>query len=201
MHVYFYAPTTNRIDLRAAYRVMKKVLQESDAYVSSNTEAEEIHVSPAVRQAAATGSMLLEHMDAIIIEGTLPDPQVGFLLAQAMAMKKPTLFLYRRGTVPFIFTHLSHGELPPFVQVVAYQDVTLADRFRSVLKTLVGKKLREVPRIKFTLRITPTIEQYLEFKTHNTDISKADFLRDRIQSEMEDDADWTKSQRRQSPPE
>lgn len=197
MHVYFYAPPTNRSDLNAAYRAIKKVFQESDLYLSTNTEPKEIQVSAEVEQATAGGkAMLLEHMDAIIIEGTLSDPQVGFLLAQAMAMKKPLLFLYRRGTVPFIFTHLSHKELPPFVKVVAYQDVTLADRVRSQLKTLAGKKLREIPRIKFTLRITPTIEEYLGFKTHNTKNAKADFLREQIERQMEDDADWQNYQRR-----
>lgn len=196
MHAYFYAPPTNRSDLQAAYRTIKKILQESDIFLSTNTEAQEIQVSAEVKQAASGSGGMIEHMDAIIIEGTLADPQVGFLLAQAMAMKKPTLFLYRRGTVPFIFTHLSHKELPPFVQAIAYQDVSLADRVRAMLRTMMGRKIREIPRIKFTLRITPTIEEYLGFKVRNTKISKADFLREQIEQRMETDQEWHQQQRR-----
>ena len=49
---------------------------------------------------------------------------------------------------------------------------------------------RELPKIKFTLRITSRIERYLHWKTHNTKLTKADFLREMIEEMIENDTDY-----------
>ncbi len=53
-----------------------------------------------------------------------------------------------------------------------------------------------VPRLKFTLRISELIEEYLHFKTHNTKLSKADLLRQQIEERMKSDAGWQEYLRR-----
>ncbi len=197
MHVYFYAPPTKQSDLKQAYRLVKETLSQTDLYVSTNTEAEEVQVSAEVMADSREHDVpLLEQMDAFIIEGTTSDPEIGFLLAHAIALKKPAIYLYRRGTVPQIFSRLSKRELPGYVKVVAYDDEKLGATILSFLKSIEGVVIREVPRIKFTLRVTNTIEEYLHFKTHNTKLSKADYLREQIEKLMTDDQDWEKFQRR-----
>lgn len=197
MHIYFYGPPTGKRDAQRAYRLIMDQLRQTDAYVSTNTEDEAIQVSAEVAADSRESSVpLLERMDSFIIEGSTSDPNVGFLLAHAIAQKKPTLYLYQRGTVPLIFAHLSRRELPAHIRVVAYQESALHREVVSFLSTIEGMKIRPVPRIKFTLRITEAIEEYLHFKTHNTKLSKADFLRQRIEEAMERDDEWQDYQRR-----
>ncbi len=197
MHVYFYAPPTKQPESKQAYLSIKDTLSQTDLYVSTNTESEEVQVSAEVMAESRDNDVpLLEQMDAFIIEGSTSDPEVGFLLAHAIALKKPVLYLYRRGVVPQIFSRLSQRELPGFVKVIAYDDDKLASALLAFLKSIEGVVIREVPRIKFTLRITNTIEEYLHFKTHNTKFSKADYLRARIEKLMEQDEDWQEYQRK-----
>lgn len=197
MHVYFYAPPTKQTDLKQAYVLVKDTLSHTDLYVSTNTESEEVQVSAEVMaDSRANDVPLLEQMDAFIIEGTTSDPEIGFLIAHAIAMKKPTLYLYHRGTVPQIFSRLSQRELPGYVKVLAYDDEKLGSAVLAFLKSIEGVVIREVPRIKFTLRVTNSIEEYLHFKTHNTKLSKADYLRERIEQSMEQDGDWQEYQRK-----
>lgn len=197
MHVYFYAPPTKQSDLKQAYALVKETLSHTDLYVSTNTESEEVQVSAEVMaDSRANDVPLLEQMDAFIIEGSTSDPEIGFLIAHAIALKKPTLYLYRRGTVPQIFSRLSQRELPGFVKVLAYDQEKLSSAILAFLKSIEGVVIREVPRIKFTLRVTNSIEEYLHFKTHNTKLSKADYLRERIDTLMEQDNDWKEYQRK-----
>lgn len=197
MHVYFFGPDTKSKEQIQAYGVIKTALRQADLWVSTNTEVEEIQVSAEVMaETKQSGVPLLERMDAFIIEGSTADPQVGFLLAQAIAQAKPTLYLYRRGTVPQIFQHLSQRELPKYLQAIAYTVNGLEKSVREFLEQLTGTKIRQVPRHKFTLRITDAIEEYLHFKTHNTKITKADFLREQLERWMGQDDDWQQHQRK-----
>ncbi len=197
MHVYFYGPNTTKADLRQTYGQVKAVLAQTDLYVSTNTEAEQVQVSAELLvETKQSNTPLLERMDAFIIEGTSSDPEVGFLLAHAIALRKPTLYLYQRGTVPQVFSHLSQRELPKYIHVVAYSTDGAGPAVMNFLHSIEGIKIKEVPRLKFTLRITGTIEEYLYFKTHNTKVSKADYLREQIEKRMEEDADWQAHQRR-----
>lgn len=197
MHVYFYASPSTRSDLQRAYAAVKDVLSTTDVYVSTNTEANEVQVSAEVMATSREQDVpLLEQMDAFLIEGTLSDPEIGFLLAHAIALKKPVLYLYQRGTVPQVFSRLSQRELPTFIKVYAYTPDNIAAAVRTFLSSIEGFHFREVPRLKFTLRITSTIEAYLHFKTHNTKDSKADYLRQRIEDMMAADQAWQEYQRK-----
>ncbi len=197
MHIYFYAPPTKQSDLQQAYILIKEVLAQTDVYVSTNTEMEEVQVSSEVLAESRNNDVpLLEQMDAFLIEGTSSDPEIGFLLAHAIALKKPALYLYRRGTVPQVFSRLRQRELPGFVKVIAYDEDKISSIILSFLKAIEGVVIREMPRIKFTLRVTNTIEEYLHFKTHNTKLSKADYLRERIDQQMMQDQDWQEYQKK-----
>ncbi len=197
MHIYFYGPPTKAQAALDTYQIIKDSLRQNDIWLSTNTESDEVQVSAEVMaEAKQTNVPLLERMDAFLIEGSTNDPQVGFLLAQALAQGKPTLYLYRRGIVPQIFQHLSQKELPKHLHAVAYTETGLSKAVQAFLEQLTGMKIKQVPRHKFTLRITDAIEEFLHFKTHNTKQTKADFLREKIEDWMESDSDWQQHQRR-----
>lgn len=191
MHLYFYGPPTHDRPLLDAYERVREALSQGDIWLSTNTAAKEVQVSADVMaESRDRGVPLLEQMDAFVLEGTTSDPQIGFFLAHAIAMKKPTLYLYQRGTVPQIFTHLTQKELPSQIHVRAYQEKNLERTILDFLQAVAGVKFKPVPRIKFTLRITDAIEEFLHFKTHNTKQTKADFLREEIERLMAKDELW-----------
>jgi len=170
---------------------IKTTLHQTDLWVSSNTEAQEVQASAEViAEAKASDTPLMDRMDAFILEGTVAEPEIGFLLAHAMAMKKPTLYLYQRGTVPEIFQHLNRRELPKFITVSAYQSDQLQKIILTFLHSVAGQIVKEIPRLKFTLRLTGSQDEYLDFKTRNSKTSKADFLRDHLEGEMTSDTEW-----------
>lgn len=200
MHIYFFSSLKKSPARLATGREIREALEQTDVWVSSNTASKEIQASEEVlAEAAANDTPLMNEMDAFIIEGTEPAPEVGFLVAQAMASKKPTLYLFERGTVPELFSHVNRQELPKFITIVAYQPGQAAAVVRDYLPTITGQKVKEVPRIKFTLRLTATEDEYLDVKTRNTKTTKADFLRDHLDRLIESDHDWLawKKKRRQ----
>lgn len=196
MKVYFYAPPTSRPELRESYITIAKTLRRADLWLSSNVERLKVNLAPEdIARAEAVGEPLVEQMDALVIEGSDSDQQAGYLVALAVSLKIPLLFLYQRGVVPQLFAHLTSKTLPKWVQAVAYTPQTLETHLSRFLSGLAGLPVREVPRIKFTLRVTRSIEQFLTFKTHNTKLTKADWLREQIEKFMKDDADWRKFSR------
>lgn len=193
MKMYFYGPETSRRERIEHYELIAKVLKRNGVLLSSNVARREVNL-PAedIAQAEATGQPLLDQMDALIIDGTLSDQQAGYLVAFAITTRKPTLFLYERGIVPELFKHLTAKEIPRWLTVTAYLPKNLEAKVEAFLGTVQGARVREVPRIKFTLRITKSIEQYLVFKTHNTKFTKADWLRAEIEKLMANDSAWRK---------
>lgn len=200
MHVYFFSSLKKSTHGHRTIREIHDALEQTDLWVSSNTSAKEIQASDEVLAAAAANDTpLMNEMDAFIIEGTEPAPEVGFLVAQAMTSKKPTLYLYERGTVPELFSHVNRQELPKYITVVAYQPGQAGSAVRDFLPGIAGQKIREIPRIKFTLRLTATEDEFLDIKTRNTKTTKADFLRDHLDELISRDEDWAawKKKRRQ----
>lgn len=191
MHVYFFSSLAPKGPYRQTVNAILEVLQQTDLWVSSNTTEKEVQASAEVLAAAkASDTPLMDQMDAFIIEGTDSVPDVGFLLAQALATKKPTLYLFRRGTVPEIFTHFQRTTVPKFVTIAAYQQEQVQATVLDFLQSISGQNVKEVPRLKFTLRLTTTQDDYLDFKTRNTKTTKADFLRDHLDRIITDDPAW-----------
>jgi hypothetical protein len=191
MHVYFFSSLQSRLDHRQTNAHILAALRQTDVWVSSNVATEEIQVSDEVHEAAqASDTPLMDQMNAFIIEGTHAAPEVGFLMAHALATKKPTLYLYQRGTVPDIFTHVNRQGLPKYITVVPYQPEHVPSAVMEFLGSVAGQVVKEVPRLKFTLRLTGSQDDYLDYKTHNTKTTKADFLRDHVERLMVDDVAW-----------
>ncbi|USN53097.1 MAG: hypothetical protein H6760_02870 [Candidatus Nomurabacteria bacterium] len=202
MHVYFYGPDTTTQRLRQAYAMIRRILREADIALSSNTIHPETSLDPAsAQEIEAKGGTLLDAMDAIVIEGSTPDSEVGYLLAYAVAQKKPTIFLSERGSPGRqILKYLNQKQVPKTCQIRYYTDDSLQWLLGDFLKTVGKREVKEIPRIKFTLRITPTIDHYLDWKTQNTKLKKADYLRGEIEEIMKQDKEfqsWLQRKRRQ----
>lgn len=192
---YLYASVTTTPELRMVYDRIRKILDRPDVLLAANIDGT-VRGSIGLDQTDPNQGPALERVDAFVIEGTRADTEVGFLLAHAIALKKPTLYLYQRGTVAKILSHLSLKELPAWIRLVSYQERSLERQVEDFLLATGGKEIKPAPRIKFTLRITSLIEDFLRFKTVNTKTSKADWVRDRLEQLMHDDPDWQKELQR-----
>ncbi len=189
MKVYLYTPPTDRRDLRANYdRIVEALKQVEGLWLSTNAERHPVNLPPeSLTRAEETQTPLLDQVDAIVLEGSTSDMQVGYLLAYAISTGKPCLYLYERKGSAQLFRHLKLTQIPKTVTAVRYNRATVVGAVHSFLRTVSGVEIREAPRIKFTLRITKTIEQYLAFRTANTAFTKADWLRGEIERLMRED--------------
>lgn len=189
IRAYFYAPETSKPALLAAYDAIKAVCARADVVLSTNTEKREANLpTDTIAQLDATGVPLLSAMQAIVVEGSTPDPRTGYLLASALAEQKPLLYLYTRGEVaPDVLRYLNLKDIPRHITVATYTSRSLDDVVVGFLEKLGDVRVREAPRIKFTLRLTRTMDEYLDFKTRNTKVSKADYLREQLDRLMAED--------------
>lgn len=189
MKIYFFGTKTDRKKLNDNYDTIIKVLRNAKVDLFSNLK--ERSLPSDLVELRESGGLVMDEMNAFIIDGTESSSDIGYLLALAISQKKPALYIYEKGTgSQDILKHLTSKKLPKTLQVKNYQKNTLEKTILSFLKTLKGEEVKEIPCIKFTLRITPSIEKYLHYKTHNTKKSKADFLREYVERMMGIDKDY-----------
>ena len=177
MKVYFYAPDGKQSQTADNVRAALDILGRSGVEAITKDRPVEQAFPDTYRQIERRGESFLDYVDAIIIEGSEADSEVGYLLAYAIAQKKPALLLLRKGMANRNPLASFGQRLPKNLTMRFYRSETLEQQLVSFLRQLGEIEYQEVPSIKFTLRITPQIEQYLSWKTHNTKITKADFLR------------------------
>ena len=77
----------------------------------------------------------------------------------------------------------------------SYSESTLTKVLLDFLSGVERGEGKEVPNIKFTLRITARIERYLQWKTHNSKLTKADYLRHIIEEIIDADEEYQKFDR------
>jgi len=189
MKIYFFGTKTDKKKLNDNYDVIIKTLR--NAGVDLFTNLKERALPSDLLELRESGGLVLNEMDSFIIDGTENSPDIGYLMALAIAEKKPAIYLYEKGApAQEIIKQLLTKKLPASLQLKNYTPQYLEKIILDFLRTFKGQAVKEVPRIKFTLRITPSIEKYLHYKIHNTTKSKADFLREYIERIMKLDKDY-----------
>ncbi len=196
MRIYFTADNQAEEKLQKRFSQIIDILSQAGVLVMSNLANKNItgFSSQDLEKINQAGEVLLEKMDGLIIEGTKPLPESGYLIAIALAHHKPILYLSEKGRI--INKNLLHLQkdknTAKFLQLQYYTDNTLEKMVLDFLQEAEQGEGREAPTIKFTLRITPRIERFLHWKTHNTKISKADFLRELIEDLIDEDEEYQK---------
>lgn len=125
------------------------------------------------------GEPLMAKIDGLIIEGTAPNSQIGYLIALALTHKKYVLYLLERGAmVDENLKYLKQNEeIKRLLHIKYYLPLTLKKILIEFVNMVEEKAGREVPNIKFTLRITSRQTRYLDWKAGKEKISKADYVR------------------------
>lgn len=202
MKVYFTADNQAPEEFQKRFSRLTQILNEAGILVMSNL-AQKSGVAGFSSQDLAridqSGEVLLEKINALIIEGTRPIPESGYLIALALTHKKPILYLLEKGklfnkNLLYLTRDKNAARLLHLKHYTDHNlDKVLAD-FLPIMERVDGRQLAS---IKFTLRITPRIERYLRWKTHNTKISKADYLREIIEQLIDADEDYRKLMERE----
>ena len=75
-------------------------------------------------------------------------------------------------------------QVPAFIQVRSYGGDQAAKIVDEFLTGIMGEEADNEPTVKFTLRITPSMERYLQWKAKQMKMTKADFLREQIDTQV-----------------
>lgn len=118
----------------------------------------------------------LDSADIFIIEASKPSTRGGYVIAYAIAARKPVLCLYHKKTQKRDLDYLQESVSAKLLQMRQYDEVSIHNVFSSYLRQ---KKNKEIVTTKFTLRIPPSVVEYLNWKQKNSSHkSKAALIRD-----------------------
>jgi len=196
MRIYFTANLDQNPKLAPRCQGIADTLTGAGVLLMSNVEKYNLaaFTSQDLEKMDQTGALMIERVDGLILEGTWPVAEAGYLVAIALAHQKPILFLVEKGTsVDKALLSLQKGKsASQFLQIVPYTEGSLQKIILDFIGGIEAGPGREIPNIKFTLRITPRIERYLQWKVQNTKLKKADYLRNVIEELMENDERFKK---------
>ncbi|MDD2807612.1 MAG: hypothetical protein PHW95_03780 [Patescibacteria group bacterium] len=196
MRIYFTADNQAEERLQKNFSKIIEILTASGVLIMSNLVDRSVSgfSSQDLEKINQSGEVLIERMDALVIEGSRTVPESGYLIAIALTHQKPILYLVEKGKLlNKNLLHLQKDKNTSRLLTLAnYNEKSLGSVITEFLENVEKGEGREVPTIKFTLRITSRIERYLQWKTHNTKISKADFLRHKIEDLIDADEAYQK---------
>lgn len=194
MRVYFAADNQAEGKLQQRFARIVDTLSGAGVLVMSNLVERNLSrfSGQDLEKISQSGEILLEKVDGLIIEETRPLAESGYLVAMALAYKKPILYLVERGKqFNKNLLHLqTDKETAKLLRLEHYTESSLQPTLLGFLESTERVDGRELPSIKFTLRITSRIERYLQWRTLNTKLSKADYLRNVIEGIIRNDESY-----------
>jgi hypothetical protein len=191
MRLYLFTPLISSTDLSENYKKIAESLRAAGIFVvSSSDENNTDFKKEDLERMNEAGEILLDKMDGIIVEASKPDQEIGYLLAYAISQKKPLLYLYQKGTPEKVAQgYLTKKNTPENISMCAYGRSGLEETLMQWIAAIGGGR-HEKPTIKFTLRITPRIEQYLGRQAKQKRMSKADYLREIVEGIIKKDEEF-----------
>lgn len=136
-------------------------------------------------------------VDAVVIEGTHISSDAIYVIATALAYKKPVLYLIEKGTtIPDQLSYVRQDKnLSKNFHLIFYdgKNNNFDSKIIGFLDLLEsGALLKDRVNVKFTLRITTKIESYINWKSASVKKSKAEYVRDLLTKLMSADEKYKK---------
>ncbi len=131
----------------------------------------------------------VDQIDAVILDASATEPEVGYLLAVAIAHKKPVLYLVPVGTRvdSSVDALAKNKEIKKYLRLVFFSQANFSKKIQEFLQYLDQDIGHELYSIKFTLRLTPKLERYLMWRSEKIEQNKANFVRDILEKMMKED--------------
>jgi hypothetical protein len=148
------------------------------------------NLNPSSDNSAEGGS--LDKVDAFVFQGDRLDTKASYLLALVLAQNKEVLCLLPRGAKldPSLKGLESDSKLAKKIHIELYNKTNLKEKTLSFLKLIDNGSLRDLFNIKYTLRISGKISEYLNWRAKKDNVKKADWIRDKIQNIMQEDEEY-----------
>lgn len=133
----------------------------------------------------------LEKSDVVILHDEKIDSKFSYLIASALAYNKKILCIFPKGAKlqtdfeDLVNTH----DLSKKVDMQFYEN-DLVYQVAQFLKLLDAVDTKETFNIKFTLRISKKLADYMNWKSAHRNIKKADWLRHKIEQMMKNDEEY-----------
>lgn len=132
----------------------------------------------------------LDSIDLLILEITKPSQETQFVLAQALLAETPLLCLYAKNQTPRqLLEYIRKKRAPRKVKTYAYLEHELPmviDKFIRRFDPRVNAE-DDIPSQKFTMRLSPRLDRYIEWNAKRNSESKADSIRRLLTNSMEED--------------
>lgn len=140
-------------------------------------------------QPAGSGNPSLDKVDAFVFQGEKLDTKASYLIALVLAQNKEVLCLLPQGAKldPSLKDLEADSKLAQKIHIELYEEFNLKEKVLAFLQIIDNDSIRNLFNIKYTLRISGKIADYLNWKADNKNVKKADWIRDQIQEIMQDD--------------
>jgi len=134
----------------------------------------------------------LDKVDAFVFQGEKLDTKASYLIALVLAQNKEVLCLLPRGAKPdaSLKDLEADSKLAKKIHIELYEKEDLKDKVLSFLKIIDNGSIRNLFNIKYTLRISGKIADYLNWKADKENVRKADWIRDQIQNIVQEDEEY-----------
>ena len=176
------------------YISIHKFLVKSGVNLISNVEKNIVQGENEARK-----SISYSQIEAVIIEGTHIASDTVYIIATALAYKKPVLYLMEKGhlipnQLSYIRDDNNLGE-NFFLKFYKSQRGKDKSNLNEVILDFLGllgsgKLIKERVNVKFTLRISPRLERYLNWKALSAKKSKAEYVRDSLNKITNEDESY-----------
>ena len=133
----------------------------------------------------------MDKVDALVFLGASLDARASYLVASCLAQGKEVLCLVPKGKkIDDTLGSLQADEiLGKKLHLEVFAD-DLSQPIVGFLKLLDKDSVRDLFNIKYTLRVSRRIADYLNWKSEKVSMKKADWLRAQIQQIIDNDQDF-----------
>lgn len=180
--------TTSDLDIRDNIGQLRKIIGciKAEGHDMARNWIETAYKSGA-RSGSVSSKAWQQHIediskaDAVIIEATRGNFELGFQLATALQQKKPTLVLTRAGSTHNSFVKSLAGN--PSVSHKEYD----FDNLEDIVRQFISDNDIQARDLRFNFFIDRPIYNYLRWAAFKTGKTKAEILRELVQKEIEKD--------------
>jgi len=176
MKIYFY--TNQELDNQAAKEIIFCLKRAGLEVITDGSKNKQTSDGNALPKA-----------EAMIFQGLAMDAKSSYLLAFALARNQKVLCLMPVGAkIDSNWSNLQSSEtMSEKISIEFYDDKNLKEKVYDFLKKLDTSTAKELFNIKYTLRVSKKIAEYLNWKAEESAQPKADWLREQIAQMMNQD--------------